>query len=722
MFTVKSIRIYEGCKHVKNLKTGEPYIFEHRLSKNFFSDNICISAIVGQNGAGKSSLLDMMFRIINNFSFCLFKDARRSAADLLTYIEDIYADMTYVIDNHECCVMCRGGFVAFKGRNVKVKFIHILPENDIDINWRKQFEDYVGVYDCSFNQKQLFAEEFFYTIATNYSIQAFVASDYAHEETFTYDPELGEDNNKGGYVFKHTGSWLNNLFHKNDGYLTPIVLNPYRSDGWINMTNEEHLTVTRLTAILLDSQLGNQFLDGYTLDKMHFKIQPRTLQEKFYDIESNEKLYPNNQEVDMFNKYKRRDEGALQYCGDKDLDDFKWYATQDFTYANAILSALGCEVKEGMNKMQLFIREYIVYKVLSIAEKYPSYASYKDSIGNHNLTFYEAQPPNKRTNIDNARIIAKAVSEDKSHIGLKLRQALNFIKVEEKFADDLTNLEFDEKQYEDITGWDLGKMSLEERMEHLPPSIFHTQIYLIPQNENKKSIPLNHLSSGERQLIYLMSTMVYHAINIDSVPKVVNRVKYKRLNLVMDEVEICFHPEYQRIFVNRLVGMLNRMNLNEKFDINVIITTHSPFVLSDIPQCNILYLENGVQKSKQDIINPFGANINDILRQNFFLNQGFMGEFSRNCTKSLIHFLTPHEDDGFVGLPDFYKHKEWNSKTAKDFIDQIGEPMLRMQLQQAFRNSSKIKKEDKIRDLEQEIERLRHEEYSDRQGYRENCD
>ena len=66
MFTIKSIEIFEGCQHVKNLKTGKLYVFEHQLPHDFFSDRICITAIVGQNGAGKSSLLDMMFRIINN--------------------------------------------------------------------------------------------------------------------------------------------------------------------------------------------------------------------------------------------------------------------------------------------------------------------------------------------------------------------------------------------------------------------------------------------------------------------------------------------------------------------------------------------------------------------------------------------------------------------------------------------------------------------------------
>ena len=127
-----------------------------------------------------------------------------------------------------------------------------------------------------------------------------------------------------------------------------------------------------------------------------------------------------------------------------------------------------------------------------------------------------------------------------------------------------------------------------------------------------------------------------------------------------------------------------------------------------------MYLKNGEQKTTLDIINPFGANINDILRQNFFLEQGFMGEFSRNCTISLIHYLTPHEGDGYNGLPDFYKHKEWNGRKAKDFIAQIGEPILKMQLQQAYRQSVRISRENKIRELEQEIERLRHEENTDR--------
>ena len=700
MFTVKSIKIYDGCRYAKNLKFDQTYCFEHKLDEGFYANNICITAIVGQNGAGKSSLLDMMFRIINNFSFCLFKDTRRSAADLLTYIEDIYADLVYVTDGEECSIMCRGGFVAFKSVDMKVKFTHVQKQDERDNQWRKAFQDYQKAAVSTYSQKRRFAEKFFYSIVTNYSIQAFIASDYAHEHTFTYDPEQGD------YVFKHTGSWLNNLFHKNDGYLTPIVLNPYRTDGWINMTNEEHLTVTRLTAILLDEELGEQFLDGYSLDKIHFRILPRTLQEKFMDIETNEKLYPNDEEVDAHNKYKRPEEKEWEYSGDKDLDSFMWYAMKDFTYAHAILEALGCEVKVGMNKLQLFIREYIVYKVLSVAEKYPSYSKYKDSVGNISLAFYDAQPPNKRMNIEDAKKIAVEVREDTSHIGLKLRQALNFIKVEDKFTGEFKDLSFNEKEYEQTAGLHFGGMTLEERMEYLPPSIFHSQIYLRPQDGEKTDdpIPLNHLSSGERQLIYLMSTLAYHAINIGSVPEVANRVKYKRLNLVMDEVEICFHPEYQRLFVQRLVKMLKRMRLNEKFDINIIITTHSPFVLSDIPQRNIMYLKGGHQMTEaelevENVTNPFCANINDILNQSFFLAKGFTGEFARNKVLSLANYLEGKENTG-----------GWSAEKARAFIYEIGEPLLREQLMEIYKESSVTGVQDKIALYRDEIERLERKE------------
>lgn len=35
--------------------------------------------------------------------------------------------------------------------------------------------------------------------------------------------------------------WLKGIFHKNDGYQTPIVLHPMRDDGKLNVANENAL-------------------------------------------------------------------------------------------------------------------------------------------------------------------------------------------------------------------------------------------------------------------------------------------------------------------------------------------------------------------------------------------------------------------------------------------------------------------------------------------------
>ena len=219
-------------------------------------------------------------------------------------------------------------------------------------------------------------------------------------------------------------------------------------------------------------------MDGYELNSLTFSINPRTLQEKFYDIDNHEKFYPNDQEVDEHNKYKLANEQEWTYSGDKDLDDFKHYALKEGTYANTILGALHLPVNEGMYRLQLYIREYIVYKVFSVADKYPSFAAWKDLLGDHNLTFYEVRPPSKREALRKAKKLAYAVKNDKTHIGLKLRQAIKFAKAAKNLDDGWLNRTITYQEYAKAINVPAKGLSIRERMEFLPPSIFHSQIYL----------------------------------------------------------------------------------------------------------------------------------------------------------------------------------------------------------------------------------------------------
>lgn len=92
--------------------------------------------------------------------------------------------------------------------------------------------------------------EFFYTISTNYSLYSLNEDEYveALEDNRTID-----------------GDWVDGMFHKNDGYLAPVVVTPFRDHGIVDIENENNLAQQRVMAIaLLDYAQGNKsFLQGY---------------------------------------------------------------------------------------------------------------------------------------------------------------------------------------------------------------------------------------------------------------------------------------------------------------------------------------------------------------------------------------------------------------------------------------------------------------------------
>ena len=86
------------------LKQGEQYQFnsyddEHRaLERDFFAVGVTISAIVGKNGSGKSSLLDLIYRMLNNLGYCLKNSLKHKLVEPhLGFVPDIYADLDFVV-------------------------------------------------------------------------------------------------------------------------------------------------------------------------------------------------------------------------------------------------------------------------------------------------------------------------------------------------------------------------------------------------------------------------------------------------------------------------------------------------------------------------------------------------------------------------------------------------------------------------------------------------
>ena len=96
--------------------------------------------------------------------------------------------------------------------------------------------------------------------------------------------------------------------------------------------------------------------------------------------------------------------------------------------------------------------------------------------------------------------------------------------------------------------------------------------------------------------------------------------------LVLDEPDLNLHPEWCRRFIDDCITLVNNYSA---VNIQFIIATHSPYMISDVPKENVFSLE---EKEKMIVIKraekTFAANIIDILSDTFFLDYS-IGEFAR---------------------------------------------------------------------------------------------
>lgn len=785
-FRIIGLRILKGCDHHihKVLKENTTYFFfsgyrdagkdfiermesEKQSAPSNLYDvsmsnshwiNVEVSAIVGKNGDGKSTILEVMLRILNNFAVA---HGYSHIHDSLKPVNGLAACLYYECENEIYTIKC----LPTVKQNSTLKGVY----------WYKGQQRVDKFYEVSKGQKvellKQHENQLFFSLVINYSLYA-------------YNERIFKRENAGGT------SWIQALFHKNDSYQTPLNINPMREDGIINVNKEQYLAHQRLMSMytfaglpgmveqrkISDDEVAIGYacslsdktnfwevcIDQYFMDNSYTTVEWKDLDafmggsgerdfimsEKFESMLISIKMFIEwfyrkcrdySELMDMIVDYRRRYHPNLSIKSDlylnldrvrkaivkhlkpkkssringsdryMEMENF-WYEhyketeelisdflkDKDYSWMNytqvyrlyvlwsiweIISPADSNDRSYGLNKDIRRYKEddksaarlYAAYKIFSIMD---TYAPYKDNVAIYDNTYHLLNylPSDQDESIRKA-IHSITLNED--YTTLKLRQTWNYLKYDVLGYDTMSNCTLKEVNaskyisFEELRtkishalGKEIEDVTLHEITSMLPPPFLVGDIVI---EHNGEYYGLDSLSSGETQRIYTISTFVYHLRNLDN--KQLDKIQYKNICVAFEETEQYFHPEYQRTFINYLINQLRYANLSEINNIHVMFVTHSPFILSDIPQTNVLYLKKGETEEVQ--LNTFGANVNDLLHDSFFLQKGFMGEYAAVRIRSLLDFFDN-------------KNNDWTKDTALSFIEMIGEPIIRRKLFSLF--------------------------------------
>ena len=191
--------------------------------------------------------------------------------------------------------------------------------------------------------------------------------------------------------------------------------------------------------------------------------------------------------------------------------------------------------------------------------------------------------------------------------------------------------------------------------------------YNLNENFNNYNLinetPNYHMSTGEGNLIEIFSQLyTYLSMHEESFGDII---------LLVDELETGMHLEWSRRLIKILINNLSEILENEgkTREIQLIFTTHSPYMLSDIKPGNVIMIEKNQETGYSEgkvLQNTFAKNIQEIMKENLIDN--IYGDFALAKIDSMISRLNGEEVE------------EGNEEELLKEIHLISEPILRNKL------------------------------------------
>lgn len=131
-----------------------------------------------------------------------------------------------------------------------------------------------------------------------------------------------------------------------------------------------------------------------------------------------------------------------------------------------------------------------------------------------------------------------------------------------------------------------------------------------------------HISSGEYQYAKVWGILEEYGVKIKILKQSekFSEARQPNMILLLDEPENYMHPEMCRTFIHNMNELLHQRN--PQSELQVILSTHSPFMLSDVLSNQIIkmdYDEMGLCVISNAEKPSFAANIHSIMADSFFL-------------------------------------------------------------------------------------------------------
>ena len=166
------------------------------------------------------------------------------------------------------------------------------------------------------------------------------------------------------------------------------------------------------------------------------------------------------------------------------------------------------------------------------------------------------------------------------------------------------------------------------------------------------------MSSGELSILNFFSKLYYFLVY--KMPNLPNKQNYI---LLLDEADSGLHPMWKKRFIDIILKSAPYFfeGLTPKPNLQIILTTHDPLTLSDIPKHNVIFLEKaeeGKCRISSEVQKTFGANITDLLADSFFIKDGLIGDFAKSKINEVITWINENRNRTEINEKDLEHYQK----------------------------------------------------------------